>query len=71
MAQAAGQRDFTQRVQITGRDEMATLGQALNSMSAELAESYAVLEARVKEKTAGLEHKNQIAAPGSRAKARR
>ncbi|WP_024562141.1 nitrate/nitrite two-component system sensor histidine kinase NarX [Franconibacter helveticus] len=62
MAQAAGQRDFTQRVQITGRDEMATLGQALNSMSAELAESYAVLEARVKEKTAGLEHKNQILA---------
>lgn len=29
-------------------------------MSAELAESYAVLEQRVQEKTAGLEHKNQI-----------
>ena len=62
MAQAVGQRDFSQRLNVTGRDEMATLGLALNSMSAELAESYAVLEARVKEKTAGLEHKNQILA---------
>ncbi len=39
---------------------MAMLGTALNNMSAELAESYAVLEQRVQEKTAGLEHKNRF-----------
>lgn len=60
MARAVSQRDFTQRASISGRNEMATLGEALNNMSAELAESYAVLEQRVKEKTAGLEQKNQI-----------
>ncbi len=60
MASAIGQKDFTHRVAINGRNEMATLGIALNSMSAELAESYAVLEQRVREKTAGLEQKNQI-----------
>ncbi|WP_312949433.1 nitrate/nitrite two-component system sensor histidine kinase NarX [Superficieibacter sp.] len=60
MARAISQRDFTQRVAISGRDEMATLGNSLNNMSAELAESYAVLEQRVREKTAGLEQKNQI-----------
>jgi two-component system nitrate/nitrite sensor histidine kinase NarX len=60
MASAIGQKDFTYRVNVTGRNEMATLGVALNSMSVELAESYAVLEQRVREKTAGLEQKNQI-----------
>jgi len=60
MARAVSQRDFTRRASISGRNEMATLGEALNNMSAELAESYAVLEQRVKEKTAGLEQKNQI-----------
>ncbi|WP_336982333.1 MULTISPECIES: nitrate/nitrite two-component system sensor histidine kinase NarX [unclassified Cedecea] len=60
MATAIGQRDFTQRVNFRGRDEMATLGSALNSMSSELAQSYAVLERRVREKTAGLEQKNQM-----------
>lgn len=60
MARAVSQRDFTQRARISGRNEMAALGTALNNMSAELAESYAVLEQRVQEKTAGLEHKNQI-----------
>ncbi|VEB97092.1 Nitrate/nitrite sensor protein narX [Cedecea lapagei] len=60
MATAIGQRDFTQRVSIRGRDEMATLGLALNSMSSELAQSYAVLERRVREKTTGLEQKNQM-----------
>ncbi|XTZ40234.1 nitrate/nitrite two-component system sensor histidine kinase NarX [Salmonella enterica] len=60
MARAVSQRDFTQRANISGRNEMATLGQALNNMSAELAESYAVLEQRVQEKTAGLEQKNEI-----------
>jgi two-component system nitrate/nitrite sensor histidine kinase NarX len=59
MANAIGQRDFRQRAQIPGRDEMATLGHALNSMSAELAESYASLEQRVADKTAGLARTNE------------
>ncbi|MEW5559742.1 nitrate/nitrite two-component system sensor histidine kinase NarX [Enterobacter asburiae] len=62
MARAVSQRDFTQRARISGRNEMATLGMALNNMSKELAESYAVLEQRVQEKTANLEHKNEILA---------
>ncbi|HDR2861704.1 TPA: nitrate/nitrite two-component system sensor histidine kinase NarX [Enterobacter asburiae] len=60
MARAVTQRDFTQRTHISGRNEMAMLGQALNTMSEELSESYAVLEKRVQEKTAGLEQKNEI-----------
>lgn len=60
MAQAVSHRDFTQRAHISGRNEMAKLGTALNNMSSELAQSYAVLEQRVKEKTAGLEQKNEI-----------
>jgi two-component system nitrate/nitrite sensor histidine kinase NarX len=60
VARAVTQRDFTQRANISGRNEMAMLGQALNDMSGELAESYAVLEKRVQEKTAGLEQKNEI-----------
>lgn len=59
MARAVSQRDFTQRAHISGRNEMAMLGSALNNMSEELAESYAVLEQRVQEKTAGLEHKTR------------
>ncbi|EDF6109830.1 nitrate/nitrite two-component system sensor histidine kinase NarX [Salmonella enterica subsp. enterica serovar Dublin] len=43
MARAVSQRDFTQRANISGRNEMAALGSALNNMSEELAESYAVL----------------------------
>lgn len=62
MARAVGHRDFTQRVHISGRNEMASLGMALNNMSKELAESYSVLERRVQEKTAGLEQKNEILA---------
>jgi two-component system nitrate/nitrite sensor histidine kinase NarX len=62
MARAVSQRDFTQRARISGRNEMATLGMALNNMSEELAESYAVLEQRVQEKTARLEQKNEILA---------
>lgn len=59
MARAVTQRDFTQRTHISGRNEMAMLGEALNTMSAELSESYAVLEKRVREKTAGLEQKTR------------
>lgn len=60
MARAVTERDFTHRAHISGRNEMAMLGDALNTMSGELAESYAVLEQRVREKTAGLEQKNEI-----------
>ncbi|MEX9251417.1 nitrate/nitrite two-component system sensor histidine kinase NarX [Pseudenterobacter timonensis] len=60
VARAVTTRDFTQRAHISGRNEMAMLGQALNDMSGELAQSYAVLEQRVQEKTAGLEQKNEI-----------
>lgn len=60
MSRAIGHRDFTHRVNIPGGNEMATLGLSLNSMSSELAGSYASLEQRVREKTAGLEQKNQI-----------
>jgi two-component system nitrate/nitrite sensor histidine kinase NarX len=60
MAAAIGQRNFSHRVRVRGRDEMATLGDALNSMSDELAESYAGLEQRVEEKTAGLARTNQM-----------
>lgn len=60
MARAVSRRDFTQRATISGRNEMATLGMALNNMSKELAESYSVLEQRVQEKTANLEQKNEI-----------
>ena len=62
MARAVSHRDFTQRVHISGRNEMASLGMALNNMSKELAESYSVLERRAQEKTAGLEQKNEILA---------
>ncbi|MRS16943.1 nitrate/nitrite two-component system sensor histidine kinase NarX [Enterobacteriaceae bacterium RIT691] len=62
MARAVSRRDFGQRATISGRNEMATLGMALNNMSKELAESYAVLEQRVQEKTANLEQKNEILA---------
>ncbi|WP_417650139.1 nitrate/nitrite two-component system sensor histidine kinase NarX [Klebsiella quasipneumoniae] len=41
---------------------LLAIGMALNNMSEELAESYAVLERRVQEKTAGLEQKNEILA---------
>jgi two-component system nitrate/nitrite sensor histidine kinase NarX len=59
MARAVTARDFTQRTHISGRNEMAMLGQALNTMSAELSESYAVLEQRVQEKRPGWSRKTR------------
>lgn len=59
MARAVTQRDFTQRTHISGRNEMAMLGEALNTMSAELSESYAVLEQRVRRKPPGLSRKTR------------
>ncbi len=42
MASAVSHRDFTQRANISGRNEMAMLGTALNNMSAELAEKLSI-----------------------------
>lgn len=58
MSQAIGRGDFGQRVMISGKDEMGTLAQVLNSMSDELAVIYRDLERRVAEKTADLQQKN-------------
>ena len=60
MASAVSHRDFTQRANISGRNEMAMLGTALNNMSAELAESYAVLEQQVPRKPPGWSIKSEI-----------
>ncbi|MEH0876119.1 nitrate/nitrite two-component system sensor histidine kinase NarX [Pectobacterium cacticida] len=60
MAQAIGHGDFTQRIAISGHDEMSTLGQVLNSMSDELSAMYHSLEQRVAEKTADLQQKNDL-----------
>ncbi|XNM51962.1 HAMP domain-containing protein [Escherichia coli] len=53
MASAVSHRDFTQRANISGRNEMAMLGTALNNMSAELAESYAVMSSGFRRKPPG------------------
>ncbi len=58
-AEAIGQGDFSQRTLLRGEDEMATLARTLGSMSQELAQSYARLEQRVLEKTAGLQQKHE------------
>ncbi|PIJ49534.1 hypothetical protein BL250_12020 [Erwinia sp. OLTSP20] len=50
--------DFTPRVAINGRDEMAQLASALNQMASALAQSYGTLEKRVLEKTASLAQKH-------------
>ncbi|MFP9228306.1 nitrate/nitrite two-component system sensor histidine kinase NarX [Pectobacterium cacticida] len=60
MAQAIGHGDFTQRIAISGHDEMSTLGQVLNSMSDELSAMYHSLEQRVAEKTVDLQQKNDL-----------
>ena len=51
VAQAVGGRNFSQRSELTGKDELSRLGQALDQMAGELAISYQGLEDRVEEKT--------------------
>lgn len=58
MAQAIGHGDFSERVSLSGKDEMSTLAQALNSMSDELSAIYHQLEQRVAEQTTRLRQKN-------------
>lgn len=70
MAREAGRRRFEYRSELTGSDELAMLGQTFNTMAAELATSYAELEARVASRQAQLETSNQamqILHDGSRA----
>ncbi|HRP95333.1 MAG TPA: histidine kinase [Rhodocyclaceae bacterium] len=52
-------RDFTVRSEHTGRDELGRVGEAFNTMAAELSGAYADLEQRVAEKTADLTRSNR------------
>ena len=58
-AERAGQGDFSVRVGHTGNDELGRLGQAFNTMAADLATMYGALEARVVEKTEALTRRNR------------
>lgn len=61
MVNTIRQKDFSQRYPKNNRqDELNALGETLNQMSDELAESYHQLEARVEEKTADLVTKNRV-----------
>ncbi|GAB1437738.1 nitrate/nitrite two-component system sensor histidine kinase NarX [Providencia sp.] len=61
MVTAIGQKDFSQRYPKNHRqDELNALGETLNQMSDELAQSYHQLEERVAEKTADLITKNRV-----------
>ncbi|MEN8179715.1 MAG: ATP-binding protein [Pseudomonadota bacterium] len=58
-AERAGQGDFSVRVGHTGSDELGRLGQAFNTMAADLSTMYVALEARVMEKTEALTRRNR------------
>ena len=55
IARAVGDKDFSQRANLSGTDELAQLGQAFDQMTGELALTYAELEDRVRAKTKELE----------------
>lgn len=58
MAHAIGHGDFSERIRLSGQDEISTLAQALNRMADELSTMYHELELRVAEKTTDLRQKN-------------
>ncbi len=58
-AERAGRGDFSVRVGHTGSDELGRLGQAFNTMAADLSNMYGALEARVAEKTEALTRRNR------------
>lgn len=58
-AERAGRGDFNVRVGQTGNDELGRLGQAFNTMAADLSAMYEALEARVMEKTEALTRRNR------------
>lgn len=61
MANAISQHNFSERFQIRHKqNEFDALGQAFNEMSQQIEQHYQLLEERVKDKTAELEHKNRI-----------
>ncbi len=59
-AQYLGRGDYSQRVDISGEDELGLLGGVFNQMSESIESAYAELERRVEERTAEL-HQNNIA----------
>ncbi|MDI5891176.1 type IV pili methyl-accepting chemotaxis transducer N-terminal domain-containing protein [Halomonas rhizosphaerae] len=70
LAREASRRNFHYRTRLKGSDELALLGRTLDTMSGELATSYADLEARVSRKKQELERSNrvmQVLHDGSRA----
>lgn len=58
-AESAGKGDFSVRAQHTGEDELGRLGNAFNTMAADLSKLYNNLEARVAAKTLDLERSNR------------
>ncbi|QFU00206.1 Nitrate/nitrite sensor protein NarX [Halomonas sp. THAF5a] len=70
LAREAGRRNFDYRTRLSGSDELALLGNTLDTMAAELGASYAELEARVSRNKQELARSNeamQILHDGSRA----
>ncbi|MCG8519953.1 MAG: histidine kinase [Pseudomonadales bacterium] len=55
IAQAVGRKDFDQRANLPGRDELSQLGGALDQMTSALAKSYRQLESEAWEKARELE----------------
>lgn len=53
-ARKLGAGDFAQRIEVKTHDELEELADQFNSMAGQLAESYAVLEAKVEERTRDL-----------------
>ncbi len=62
LASAIQHRDFKQRVDLRHHDELHLLAQTLNTAAHDLEQSYQSLEARITEKTAALQQKNETLA---------
>ncbi|RKS85780.1 two-component system nitrate/nitrite sensor histidine kinase NarX [Orbus hercynius] len=61
MAESIAQRNFSARFKLRNKkNEFDILGQAFNEMSEQIESQYQLLEERVAEKTAELQHKNSI-----------
>ncbi|HEX6324248.1 MAG TPA: ATP-binding protein [Vicinamibacterales bacterium] len=67
-AEAVAAGNYSRRLEVTGRDEVARLAQAFNVMTAEIEESRLRLEARVNERTAELAAARAEADAANRAK---
>ncbi|TLF52336.1 HAMP domain-containing protein [Halomonas urmiana] len=70
LAREAGRRNFSYRTRLSGSDELALLGNTLDTMAAELGASYAELEAHASRKQLELERSNramEVMHDGSRA----